>query len=91
MAQLQQMKISIIILYCLLYWTFGSPDERRLLKHLLIEQQYNKLERPAQNISEPVTVSIGFSLLQIMNFDPKKQVLVTNAWMTHVRILTKKI
>ncbi|CAF1188970.1 unnamed protein product [Rotaria sordida] len=82
MAQLQRIKICIIILYCLLYSTFGSPDERRLLKHLLIEQQYNKLERPAQNASEPVSVSIGFTLMQIMDFDPKKQVLVTNAWMT---------
>ncbi|CAF1210350.1 unnamed protein product [Rotaria sordida] len=84
MAQLKRMKICIIILYCLLYSTLGSPDERRLLKYLFIEQQHNKHERPVQNTSVPVSVDIKFTLMQIMDFDPKKQVLVTNGWMTHM-------
>jgi hypothetical protein len=46
----------------------GSPHERRLLKHLFIEQEYNKLERPAQNDSEAVSVDIGLSLTQILDF-----------------------
>ena len=46
----------------------GSPHERRLLKHLFIEQEYNKLERPAQNDSESVTVDMQFALLQIVDF-----------------------
>jgi hypothetical protein len=46
----------------------GSPHERRLLKHLFIEQEYNKFERPVQNDSEPVSVDIGLTLRQILDF-----------------------
>jgi hypothetical protein len=46
----------------------GSPHERRLLKHLFIEQEYNKLERPAQNDSEAVSVDTRLTLTQILDF-----------------------
>ncbi len=46
----------------------GSPHEHRLLKHLFIEQEYNKLEQPAQNDSETVSVDIKLTLTQILDF-----------------------
>ncbi len=45
----------------------GGSHQRRLLKHLFIEQEYNKLERPVKNESDPVSVEIGLSLLQILD------------------------
>jgi hypothetical protein len=81
MAQ-HRMKIYLIIFYYLLNSIVGSPHERRLLKHLFIEQEYNKFERPVQNDSEPVSVDIGLTLRQILDFDVKKQALTINAWLT---------
>jgi hypothetical protein len=81
MAQ-HRMKICLIIFYYLLNSIVGSPHERRLLKHLFIEQEYNKLERPAQNDSEAVSVDIGLSLTQILDFDVKKQALTSSGWLT---------
>jgi gluconate kinase len=46
----------------------GGLDQRRLLKHLLIDQQYNPLERPVQNDSKTLPVSINLSLQQIVDF-----------------------
>jgi hypothetical protein len=77
-----RMKIYLIIFYYLLNSIVGSPHERRLLKHLFIEQEYNKLERPAQNDSEAVSVDIGLSLTQILDFDVKKQALTSSGWLT---------
>jgi hypothetical protein len=46
----------------------GGPDERRLLKHLLTQQQHNPLERPVQNDSHTLPVSINLALQQIIDF-----------------------
>jgi hypothetical protein len=46
----------------------GGPDQRRLLNHLLIEKQYNPLERPVQNDSKTLPVRINLALQQIVDF-----------------------
>lgn len=50
-------------------WTSGhilaAPHERRLLNDLL--SNYNVLERPVANESEPLIVSFGISLQQIID------------------------
>jgi hypothetical protein len=46
----------------------GGPHERRLLKYLFTEQQNNPLERPARNDSDTVSVSLGLTLIQIIDF-----------------------
>ena len=43
----------------------GGPNERRLLNDLL--STYNRLERPVYNESEPVEVSFGITLQQIID------------------------
>ncbi|TGZ49304.1 Uncharacterized protein DBV15_03070 [Temnothorax longispinosus] len=65
--------------------------EKRLLNHLLAN--YNTLERPVANESEPLEVKFGITLQQIIDvaqyalssalvpLDEKNQILTTNAWL----------
>jgi hypothetical protein len=46
----------------------GGLDQRRLLHNLLIEKQYNPLERPVQNDSNTLPVKINLALQQIVDF-----------------------
>ena len=43
----------------------GGPNEKKLLSFLL--DKYNTLERPVTNESEPVVVSFGLTLQQIID------------------------
>ncbi|XP_017783651.1 PREDICTED: neuronal acetylcholine receptor subunit alpha-7 isoform X12 [Nicrophorus vespilloides] len=56
-----------------------GAHEKRLLKNLLDE--YNILERPVANESEPLEVKFGLTLQQIIDVDEKNQILTTNAWL----------
>jgi nicotinic acetylcholine receptor len=49
---------------------FGGPNEKRLLTNLL--EKYNTLERPVANESEPVVVSFGLTLMQIIDVVRKR-------------------
>ncbi|XP_068814958.1 CHRNA7-FAM7A fusion protein isoform X3 [Struthio camelus] len=53
--------------------------QRKLYKELL--KNYNPLERPVANDSQPLTVYFTLSLMQIMDVDEKNQVLTTNIWL----------
>ena len=73
---------SSLIFLVLLMWpsdVYGSQDERRLLKDLL--ENYNTLERPVYNESEPVEVKFVITLQQIIDVDEVNQVLTTNLWL----------
>uniref|UniRef100_A0A8B9LUI6 Si:ch211-39a7.1 n=1 Tax=Astyanax mexicanus TaxID=7994 RepID=A0A8B9LUI6_ASTMX len=56
-----------------------GPHQRALLKNLL--KDYNPMERPVANDSQPLTVVLSLSLVQIMDVDEKNQVLTTNIWL----------
>ncbi|KFV81537.1 Neuronal acetylcholine receptor subunit alpha-7, partial [Struthio camelus australis] len=56
-----------------------GESQRRLYRELL--KNYNRLERPVLNDSQPVVVELQLSLLQIIDVDEKNQVLITNAWL----------
>lgn len=43
----------------------GGPHEKRLLNHLL--NDYNALERPVLNESDPLGLSFGLTLMQIID------------------------
>lgn len=45
--------------------TLQGPHEKRLLHHLL--DKYNTLERPVSNESEPIQISFGITLMQIID------------------------
>ncbi|XP_066596793.1 neuronal acetylcholine receptor subunit alpha-7 [Prorops nasuta] len=57
----------------------GGKHEKRLLNNLLAN--YNTLERPVANESEPLEVKFGITLQQIIDVDEKNQILTTNAWL----------
>uniref|UniRef100_A0A8C1GBR2 Neuronal acetylcholine receptor subunit alpha-7 n=1 Tax=Cyprinus carpio TaxID=7962 RepID=A0A8C1GBR2_CYPCA len=56
-----------------------GPYQRTLLKNLL--KDYNRMERPVANDSQPLTVFLSMSLIQIMDVDEKNQVLTSNIWL----------
>ena len=45
---------------------------------------YQKLERPVANETEPVILKFGLTLQQIMDVDEKNQILTTNVWLNLV-------
>ncbi|XP_038105341.1 neuronal acetylcholine receptor subunit alpha-7 [Culex quinquefasciatus] len=53
--------------------------EKRLLHNLL--DNYNVLERPVVNESDPLQLSFGLTLMQIIDVDEKNQLLITNIWL----------
>ncbi|XP_054944138.1 neuronal acetylcholine receptor subunit alpha-7-like [Physeter macrocephalus] len=63
----------------LLHVSLQGEFQRKLYKDLV--KNYNPLERPVANDSQPLTVYFSLSLLQIMDVDEKNQVLTTNIWL----------
>lgn len=59
--------------------TSGGYNEKRLLHKLL--DHYNVLERPVVNESDPLQLSFGLTLMQIIDVDEKNQLLITNIWL----------
>ncbi|XP_042146353.1 neuronal acetylcholine receptor subunit alpha-7-like [Ixodes scapularis] len=59
--------------------TEQGAHERRLLGDLLAN--YNTLERPVFNESEPLILSFGLTLQQIIDVDEKNQIITTNLWL----------
>ncbi|XP_024876097.1 neuronal acetylcholine receptor subunit alpha-7-like isoform X1 [Temnothorax curvispinosus] len=57
----------------------GGLHEKRLLNDLL--DAYNVLERPVSNESDPLVLSFGLTLMQIIDVDEKNQLLITNLWL----------
>ncbi|XP_050425041.1 neuronal acetylcholine receptor subunit alpha-7-like isoform X1 [Adelges cooleyi] len=69
-----------LITVCLIITeTLCGPHEKRLLNDLL--DPYNTLERPVANESEPLQLSLGLMLMQIIDVDEKNQLLITNMWL----------
>ncbi|CAI4228193.1 unnamed protein product [Auanema sp. JU1783] len=69
--------------FCSYRWTCDSSQiicEKGLLYNKLLEE-YEPLERPVENASEPVKVKIGLALQQIITVDEKNQVVDVNAWL----------
>lgn len=60
----------------------GSYHERRLYEDLM--RDYNNLERPVANHTEPVIVYLKVSLQQLIDVDEKNQVVFVNAWLDYV-------
>ncbi|EGT55171.1 hypothetical protein CAEBREN_30258 [Caenorhabditis brenneri] len=82
------MSVCALLLTCALFAApaFGSLQERRLYEDLM--RNYNNLERPVANHSEPVTVHLKVALQQIIDVDEKNQVVYVNAWLDYVRFST---
>ncbi|XP_017773732.1 PREDICTED: neuronal acetylcholine receptor subunit alpha-7 isoform X2 [Nicrophorus vespilloides] len=59
--------------------TAAGSNEKKLLHKLL--DSYNVLERPVANESDPLQLSFGLTLMQIIDVDEKNQLLITNIWL----------
>ncbi|CAL1283244.1 unnamed protein product [Larinioides sclopetarius] len=74
----------ILLFVCQLFLTLPhdsaqGPHEKRLLNDLL--SSYNVLERPVANESEPLLISFGLTLQQIIDVEEKNQIITTNVWL----------
>jgi len=58
--------------------SMGNPDAKRLYDDLL--SNYNKLVRPVQNTTDPLTVRIKLKLSQLIDVNLKNQIMTTNLW-----------
>ncbi|CAF4935607.1 unnamed protein product [Rotaria magnacalcarata] len=58
-----------LLLAYLFELTIGGMHQRRLLKYLLEDQNYNPLERPVLNDSHTLQVSMSLALQQIMDYE----------------------
>ncbi|VDN07450.1 unnamed protein product [Thelazia callipaeda] len=72
-------QILIPLLTFFLQMVSGSYHERRLYEDLM--KDYNNLERPVQNHSQPVVIYLKVSLQQIIDVDEKNQIVYVNAWL----------
>ncbi|XP_056646396.1 neuronal acetylcholine receptor subunit alpha-7 isoform X1 [Diorhabda sublineata] len=59
--------------------SWAGYNEKKLLHKLL--DHYNVLERPVANESDPLQLSFGLTLMQIIDVDEKNQLLITNIWL----------
>ncbi|CAF1158999.1 unnamed protein product [Rotaria sordida] len=78
----RQLKIFLLIICYCSDLIIGGPDQRRLLKYLLTDNQYNPIERPVQNDSNTLPVTMNLALQHIIDFDGKNEAIVISGWMT---------
>lgn len=65
--------ILIILIISFPTYAFTSHHERRLYEDLM--RDYNVLERPVENDSQPVVVYLKVSLQQLIDVDEKNQIV----------------
>uniref|UniRef100_H3C1U5 Cholinergic receptor, nicotinic, alpha 1 (muscle) n=1 Tax=Tetraodon nigroviridis TaxID=99883 RepID=H3C1U5_TETNG len=63
-------------LWCATGPVLCSEDETRLVKTLFTG--YNKVVRPVNHFSEPVVVTVGLQLIQLINVDEVSQIVTSN-------------
>ncbi|XP_023720496.1 neuronal acetylcholine receptor subunit alpha-7 isoform X8 [Cryptotermes secundus] len=76
---MSRLLLFVCICICLPRESLQGPHEKRLLHTLL--DHYNVLERPVANESDPLQLSFGLTLMQIIDVDEKNQLLITNIWL----------
>jgi len=69
------------VLVCLAFLTAarGSPDEKRLFRHLF--RRYESSVLPVQNLSQSVNLSMGLSLIDLSEVDERKNAITTLFWL----------
>ncbi|KAM9410279.1 neuronal acetylcholine receptor subunit alpha-7-like [Pholidichthys leucotaenia] len=77
--ELVKFLLFVALTACMVKVSHQGPVQHRLYQDLL--KTYSSLVRPVNNDTQNVTVTLGLSLMQIMDVDEKKQVLTTNMWL----------
>ncbi|XP_045391198.1 neuronal acetylcholine receptor subunit alpha-6 [Lemur catta] len=60
----------------------GCAAEERLFRRLFAH--YNRLIRPVENVSDPVTVHFEVAITQLADVDEVNQIMETNLWLRHI-------
>lgn len=72
--------MKLIIILLIVFVRQASPtSEKKLIDHLLTN--YSIYPRPVLNRNDPVNVTFGFNLIQIMNVVERDQYITTKLWM----------
>ncbi|XP_059082204.1 neuronal acetylcholine receptor subunit alpha-7-like isoform X2 [Tigriopus californicus] len=71
--------LSILLILLFLRETICGYYEKKLLDDLL--RSYNPMERPVVNESDPLLLTFGITLQQIIDVDEKNQILTSNCWL----------
>ncbi|CAL8321838.1 unnamed protein product [Merluccius merluccius] len=58
--------------------TWASNDETRLFKYLFKDNNYNKVVRPVHHFKDPVVVTVGLQLIQLISVDEVNQIVNSN-------------
>jgi hypothetical protein len=77
-------QLFIILLFTQIKFATSSDIEKQLYDDL--RKNYEPLERPVQNSSDPVMIKLGLTLNQIVDVNEKDQVVTVNAWLKYVTI-----
>nr|WMV64422.1 nicotinic acetylcholine receptor alpha9 variant [Pardosa pseudoannulata] len=75
-------EVSLFIIINVMMVAATDENEYRLTKYLL--SNYDKSVRPARHSSEPVNVTFGLALTQIIDVDERNQILTTNCWLNQI-------
>lgn len=63
-------------------------DESKLIQHLLYRyERVSPLARPVKDSSHAVSVEFQMTLVQILDFDETKQLIISNIWKSYVSLL----
>ncbi|XP_067139227.1 neuronal acetylcholine receptor subunit alpha-10-like [Centruroides vittatus] len=65
-----------------IFLSSADENEYRLVQYLL--STYDKSVRPSQNATDPVNVTFGLALTQIIDVDERNQILTTNCWLNQM-------
>jgi hypothetical protein len=71
----------IVIIVALVPFAEAGSHEARLLSDLL--KKYQKFERPVAVESDPLKLTFGISLQQIIDLDERNQLLKSNLWLDY--------
>uniref|UniRef100_A0A8C2F7C5 Cholinergic receptor, nicotinic, alpha 1 (muscle) n=1 Tax=Cyprinus carpio TaxID=7962 RepID=A0A8C2F7C5_CYPCA len=63
-------------------WSLCSEDETRLVKTLF--NKYNKVVRPVSHFKDPVVVTVGLQLIQLISVDEVNQIVTSNVRLKQV-------
>ncbi len=63
----------------------GNTEAKRLLYELM--KGYNRYVLPVQSINQTVNVTIGLKLSQLSDIDERNQIMTTNVWLEHVKLI----
>ncbi|CAF1303890.1 unnamed protein product [Rotaria sordida] len=78
----RQLKIFLLITCYCFNFIIGGPDQMRLLKYLLTDNQHQAITRPVQNDSDTLHVTINLALQHIIDFDEKNEAIVISGWLS---------